>query len=109
MLGVDALDVSARATDLMYEHEHTVHGPIRVLTDVRPIFGSDPEGDPKGVVIAHTLKISYHEGRQIKEFFVALDSEQLSELAGVLERATLQAESWKRMLSGTGVPPIGAD
>lgn len=109
LLGIESLDLSAKATDLMYEHEHTVHGPMRILTDVRPIFGSAPEGDPKGAVIVHTLKISYHEGRQVKEFFISLDSDQVGELMGVLQRANLKAESLKRTLAGTNVPHIEAD
>lgn len=109
LLGVDSLDISARATDLMYEHEHTVHGPMRVITDIRPIFGPNPEGEPKGTIIVHTLKISYHESRQIKEFFISLDPEQVSELMGALGRANLKAESLKRKLAGTIAPYIEAD
>lgn len=43
LLGVGSLDMSAKANDLLNEHEHTVHGPMRILTDIRPIFGTDPE------------------------------------------------------------------
>jgi len=109
LLSVESLDVAARANDLMYEHEHTVHGPMRMVTDIRPIFGPDPEGDPKGAIIVHTLKISYHEGRQVKEFFISLDPEQVNDLMGVLRRANLKAESLKRIWAGTNVPYIEAD
>lgn len=109
LLGVDPLDMSAKASDLLQEHEHTVHGPMRVLTDIRPIFGTDPERDPEGAVITHTLKISYHEGRRVREFFLALDPEQVNELIGVLQRAELKAESLKRMLAGTPVPYIDGE
>lgn len=109
LLSVESLDVAARATDLMYEHEHTVHGPMRVVTDIRPIFGPDPEDDPKGAVIVHTLKISYHEGRQVKEFFISLDSEQVNELMGTLGRANSKAESLKRTWGRTNVPHIEAE
>jgi hypothetical protein len=108
LLGVFSLDVAAKATDLLYEHEHTVHGLPRVLSDVRPIFGADPEDPPTGAVVVHTLKISYHEDRQIKEFFIALDSYQVDELIGVLGRASLKGESLKRMLTAAGVPHIDA-
>jgi hypothetical protein len=109
LLGVRSFSVSARATDLLYEHEHTVHGPMRVLTDIRPIFETDPESDPEGAVIVHTLKISYHDGRRVKEFFIALDSEQVDELIGVLGRASLKAETLKRLLASTNVPYIEAE
>ncbi|MBA3426745.1 MAG: hypothetical protein H0U04_19895 [Rubrobacter sp.] len=109
LLGINSLDTSAKANDLQYEHERTVHGPVRVLTDIRPIFGPDPENEPESAVIVHTLKISYHEGRQIKEFFLALDPEQVDELIGVLERASLKSESLKRMLAGTDVSYIDGE
>ncbi len=79
------------------------------MTDIRPIFGPDPENEPESAVIVHTLKISYHEGRQIKEFFLALDPEQVDELIGVLERASLKSESLKRMLAGTDVSYIDGE
>jgi hypothetical protein len=109
LLGVSPLDMSAKASDLLQEHEHTIHGPMRVLTDIRPIFGTDPEGDPEGAVITHTLKISYHEGRRVREFFLALDPEQVDELIAVLQRAGLKAESLKRMLASTDVPYIDGE
>lgn len=109
LLGAESLDIAARATDLQYEHERTIHGIARVLTDMRPVFGINPEDPPRGAVIAHTLKISYHEGRDIKEFFVALDTDQLDELIGVLVRAGLKAESLKRFLGKTEVPYIDAE
>ena len=109
LLEVGSLDMSAKANDLLNEHEHTVHGPMRVLTDIRPIFGTDPEDNPKGAVIVHTLKISHHEGRRVREFFLALNPEQVDELIGVLERASLKAESLKRMLAGTDVTYIDGE
>jgi hypothetical protein len=109
LLGIDLLDTSAKANGLLYDHEHTVHAPPRVLTDVRPIFGTDPADDPKGAVITHTLKITYHEGGRVREFFVALDPDQVDELIGVLERANLKAESLKRTLAGTDVSYIDGE
>ena len=111
LLGAESLDIAARATDLLYEHERTIHGLARVLTDVRPVFGVNPEDPPRGAVVTHTLKISYHEGpqREIKEFFIALDTDQLDELIGVLGRASLKAESLKQFLGGTVVPYIDAE
>jgi hypothetical protein len=106
LLGVQSLDLAARATDLLYEHERTLHGSARVLSDIRPIFGPDPGGQPRGAVIVHTLKISYHEGGRIKEFFVALDSVQVDELVGALMRASAKEESLKSMLAAAGVPHI---
>lgn len=109
LLNVDSLDVAARAVDLLNEHEHTIHGKGRVLSDIRPIFGSDPEAPPKGAVVTHELKLSYHEDRRVKEFFITLDSAQVDELIDVLERAKIKGESLKRMLGESGVPHIEVD
>jgi hypothetical protein len=108
LLSVDTLEVAARAADLLGEHAHTMHGPARVFSDVRPIFGPDPEDPPRGAVVVHTLKITYHEGREVKEFFIALDSKEVDELIGVLGRASLKGESLKRMLGEAGLPHIDA-
>lgn len=109
LLEVDSLNVAMKANDLLYEQEHAVHGSLRVITDIRPVFGDDPEEDPVGTVLVHMLKISYHDGRRIEDFFVTLDTEQVDELIGVLGRASLKAESLKRMLAGTKVPYLGGE
>lgn len=109
LLNVDSLDVAARAVDLLNEHEHTIHGKGRVLSDIRPIFGPDPDAPPKGAVVTHELKLSYHENRGVKEFFITLDSVQVDELIEVLERAKAKGESLKRMLGESGVPHIEVD
>lgn len=109
LLAVDTLDISAKANDLLYDHERTIHGPMRVLTDIRPVFGEDPGKEPNGAVIVQTLKITYHESAKIKEFFIALDTEQVDELIGVLGRASLKAEGVKRLLAGTKASYIEAE
>lgn len=106
LLGLDSLSIAARAADILYERERTVHGIPRVFTDIRPIFGADPEAKLRGAVIVHTLKISYHEREQIRELFVALDAENVNELIDVLQRANSKAETLKRFLDDTGVQYI---
>ena len=103
LLGLDSLDIAARAADILYERERTVHGIPRVFTDIRPIFGADPEAKPRGAVIAHTLKISYHERGQVRELFVALDTENVNELIDILQRANSKADALKQFLSDTGL------
>ncbi len=106
LLGLNSLDIAARAADILYERERTVHGIPRVFTDMRPVFGADPETGPRGAVIVHTLKISYHERGQIRELFVALDAENVNELIDVLQRANSKADALKRFLDNTGLQHI---
>lgn len=106
LLEVDALVITTKANDLLYEDKHAVRGSTRVITDIRPVFRTDPEDDPAAALIVHTLKMSYHDGGRIEDFLVTLDAEQIDELMGALERASLKAESLKQMLAGTNVPFI---
>jgi len=107
-LGVDSLAIAARATDILYERERTIHGTPRIFTDIRPIFGANPEASPRGAVIVHTLKVRYHDNGQSRELFLGLDTENVNELIGVLERANSKAEALKRFLDDKGVMYIDA-
>ncbi len=106
LLGVDSLDIAARAVDILYERERTIHGIPRIFTDIRPIFGADSKSDPRGAVLVHTLKIRYHEGREVKELFIGLDTEHVNELISVLERANSKAETLKQFLEDKDLPYI---
>lgn len=107
LLDIDALNVRARARALVFENEHTLQ-ESRVLTDVRSVFEPEnPEDKPKGAVILHTLKIGYWADNQPKEFFVALDTNDVRELIEQLERADAKAASLKSVLKAAQVPPIG--
>jgi hypothetical protein len=111
LLSVESLDVAARATNLLYEYEHTLHGNARVLTDVRPVFATGPQGveeQPRGAIIAHTLKLSYHERRRVKDFFVTLDTDQVDQLIEALQRANLKAEQLRAHLKDADLPYIDA-
>lgn len=62
----------------------------RVVTDLRPIFlpggGHDPQAG--AAVVAHTLRISYHQGGGgLKHFYVVLEAEDVRRLGRLLDRA----------------------
>jgi hypothetical protein len=99
ILEIDSLGLAAKALSLVYEQDHIVHGVPRVLTDVRPIFSSDP-ADPsiRGAMVIHTLKLEYHDGRTVNELFAALNAEQVDDLIKVLKRAKSKAESLEQWL-----------
>jgi N-acetyl-beta-hexosaminidase len=64
----DSLGITAKALDLLVDHEHTLHA-ARIVTDVRYIFASDPTQRPKAAVIAHMLNLVYHEIDDLKLTF----------------------------------------
>lgn len=99
ILEIESLGVAAKAISLVYEQDHIVHAIPRVLTDLRPIFSSDPaETYMQGAMVTQTLKLEYHEGDEVTELFVALNAQQVDRLIDVLERAKSKAESLKQFV-----------
>jgi hypothetical protein len=96
LFSIDALSISAKAVLLQLEYERRYH-EARVLTDIRPVFGADPSQPPKAAVLSHMLRLAYHDNSsEIKEFYLGLDSIDLSELIQVL----LRAQEKEQTLSG---------
>ena len=92
LLSSDAFAIVAKAYDLATE-ERTFCS-ARILTDLRPVFGSRVEDGPQAMVVMHTLKLTYHEGsKQHEQFFVALDADDVRNLRKQLDRAEAKAES----------------
>ncbi len=109
LLGIDALSTVARAGGLLLENEHSLR-QTRIITDIRPIFESEkPQAPPAGAVIVHMLKISYWADNEVKNFFVALDTNDVRELSEQLARANSKAESLKSALDLAGVDYIDAE
>lgn len=103
LLAVDQLGNHARAYALQREYEHIFH-EARVLTDVRPIFGTDPKQPPVGVIVTHTMKIVYHEaGGEHTEIFLSLDENDIINLRKVLDRATDKAQALSVLLGQRGI------
>jgi len=59
----------------------------RILTDVRPVFLSDPREKPVLGVVQHTLQITYMSDSGRKEFYVSMDSLDVTRLGEVVSRA----------------------
>ena len=95
-----ALEIASKAATVLTDHDH-VFCNARVITDIRPIFGSDLTVSPTAALVVHMLKISYHENKEHKEFYVALDSNDVQKLQEILERANTKARSLKTFLGKT--------
>lgn len=110
ILEVESFEISAKAISLVYEQDHIVHGGFRILTDLRPIFGSDPaDTSTLAAMITYTLKFEYHEGSEVKELFAALNARQVDELLQSLERAKAKAENLEQALEGTPIRYVDAE
>lgn len=105
LLSIEAFEMGEKANNLLYEHERVLR-EVRILTDVRPVFGSDPDALPEGAIVVHSLKIGHFEGSSYKELYFTLDEGDVSIFRTYLERADRKAESLRSMLRSAGVPPV---
>jgi hypothetical protein len=91
-----------KANELLHQHGRLLHD-IQVFSDIRPIFES-PEDGPSGAVIVHTLKLTCSESGVIKDFYVALDGQDIIEVIDAMIRASKKADSLREFLAGTNIP-----
>ena len=105
LLTADVFSIGTKARALMQEHERTFCR-ARILTDIRPVFGAEVRESPKAVVVVHTLRISYHEGSELKDFYLSLDSDDIETLREVLERADSKAKTLESVLKVANVSSL---
>lgn len=110
LLNAEIFALVAKAHDLVTEDER-IFCHARILTDLRPIFGSNVEDGPKAMIALHTLKLAFHEQGSSDdhgEFYVALDAEDLQTLRKLIDRAEAKAKALSSILNGSirvfGVP-----
>lgn len=100
VLGAEVFSLRSKVFDLQTEDERTFCC-TRILTDLRPVFGSDVADGPKGMVVVHLLKLGFNRGgaqRHHEEIYVSLDAEDLETLRRVLERASSKAKTLKSVV-----------
>lgn len=101
LLSAEAFTLVSKAQDLQTDDERTFCR-ARILTDLRPVFGSNIEDGPKGMVIVHLLKLGFHQAsseRHHEEFYLSLDAEDLQTLKKVIERAESKARVLRSAVS----------
>jgi hypothetical protein len=100
-----SLSVVAKASDLLVEFERIFSG-ARIVTDIRPVFKAKMDKDLAGAFIVHTLKIDYRDASGSKEFYIALDSSDVSNLIEQLFKAEEKAEVLQSLLNKANVTYI---
>lgn len=103
----NALNIAAKAVSVLTSHEH-VFLESRILTDIRLVF-KDLEEQPTEAVIVHNLKITYRQDGDRKDFFVALDSSDLTELSKQIVRAEAKAKAIEAILEKAEVNHLATD
>ncbi len=107
IIEISPLIVSAKAFTILMDRERTMV-TAKILTDLRYAFRPDVEGKPYGAVVIHTLKLSYHEEGDHKDFLVALDDDDIKALRAVLDRAEAKARFLRKQLKDTHVDDLGS-
>lgn len=102
LLGIgNAIAVTAKALDVTTEHQNVFCG-VKIYSDIRPIF-SPSANSVEGAVVLHSLNISYHQGRDHKEIYFALEDGELNELKTAIERAEKKAKLLRDAISKSGI------
>lgn len=98
-----ALPAKARAKRNEYEN---VFCSADISTDVRPLFESANGEGPAvmGALITFALKIGYHHGNQLRDFFVAMDSDDLNTLEELIAEARSQTKQLSPLLDTAQIP-----
>jgi hypothetical protein len=107
LMSIDTFNIASKASDLQFGYERVFEG-ARIFTDIRPVFGGESTGDVRGAVIINQLRISCVEGQGVKDFFFALDQDDVATLKRVLERAEAKTKTLAALLLQTGVTDLGS-
>jgi hypothetical protein len=108
LLKTEALVYVSKSIGVLRDNERMFCN-ARILTDIRPVFGSNVQTPPKAAVIVHMLNISYHQGDDLKDFYVGMDVNDVKTLRAVLERADLKAESLKSVFDSARLKNLNSD
>jgi hypothetical protein len=102
LLSIDkGIAITAKAADVATEHNNVFCGS-KIYSDIRPIFSTTADAIV-GAVVVHNLNISYHQGIDHREFYVALDGNELVELKETIERAEEKTRQMRAAILKAGI------
>ena len=96
--------LATKASTIQREHS-SIFVNARIFTDLRPVFGNGPES-VQAAVVFHNLKITYVQCNESREFFVALDDEDLAMLQKTIVRAEAKSKAMRTFIEKSGLPDI---
>jgi hypothetical protein len=96
--------LAAKASTIQREHPNVLIN-ARILTDLRPVFGDSPES-VQAAVVFHNLKLTYMQCNESREFFVALDDQDLAMLQKTVIRAEAKSKALRTFAEKSGLPDL---
>ncbi|WP_141285588.1 hypothetical protein [Ideonella azotifigens] len=105
LLGNRRIAMRAKATGLVFERPLVLQ-EARIISDIRPIFASDKVSNVDAYSIIQTLILDCFENGEDKKFHIAIDAEDIEQLADILNRARDKEKALSKMLEATGVTKI---
>ncbi len=99
----EAMLTAAKAADVITEYEHVFAG-VRILTDLRPVFGDDPTVRAEGATITSTMKVDHYTDGRVRSVYVTLDRQDLEALRDSVERAIEKTDSLRSLMASIDLP-----
>lgn len=107
LLGAELFALRSKVGDLRYEDER-IFCCARIITDLRPVFGSNVDEGPKAMVVVHSLKLGFHKSEaEYEEIYISLDAEDLETLKSVVQRASSKAKTLKSVVPNLPIFGLG--
>lgn len=97
VLNNDNIRILVKAHRLHYDNE-SLFSNSRIISDIRPVFSSDPSEIPSDMVVNHTLKLSLTNNGKDKEVYASLDVEDLRKLQKSINRAIKKDKTLRKFL-----------
>jgi len=105
--GNKGLKITMKAMGVMVDQDH-IFSHARILTDIRPVFNNNGDSVDAAVIV-HNLRIHYVENSDRKDFYVALDTNDIQSLREVLDRADAKAKCLQGLMKTSGVSYLDAE
>jgi hypothetical protein len=99
-LSTRAVTNLASAASVYAEHDR-LFVDAKLYVDARPVF-SLGERDHVGAVLSTILRLNYFSNGSMKEFELALESDNVATLLKALERAQKESQDWADLFMGAG-------
>ena len=103
LLAITPIAISAKAASLGTEYERRFC-TARILTDARPVYIESPSSRPEAMMIAHTLRLTFHDDTgEMREVYVTMNSDDLTTLRELLDRAEEKTRSLQSLFAAANV------